>query len=332
MNRREVQIPPATTAQPDSRIAKFAPWRRRPVLRGEQGAFAVLLSLFVHLALILLFAVTFLERPTAGLSGSGGVIASAIMTQTELTELMDSAAAEGAPAIESAMEEVVQIDDVMSPVSEAALSSLEVTELGNTSGAGEALGEGMEMGAGAGGGSAKFFGVEARGSRFAYVVDCSGSMTGERLDALKIALAESVEGLLEHTHFSIVLFNSEAFPLTGSKWISATERFKTEVKREIGAITANGGTNPLPALAAVFAMKPRPDAIYLMTDGQFAGGTEEQIIAQIARMNNAGDRRTPIHCISFIERSSEEIMRRIARQSGGTYTHIPAVGARGEMP
>ena len=37
---------------------------------------------------------------------------------------------------------------------------------------------------------------------------------------------------------------------------------------------------------------------------------------------NVGSRKIPIHCITLVERTGEETMRKIAADSGGTYTHF----------
>ena len=64
-------------------------------------------------------------------------------------------------------------------------------------------GEGIETDGligGGGTGSTTFFGVEARGQRFLYIVDISGSMTTQgRLTILTRNLAESIDALPPHT-------------------------------------------------------------------------------------------------------------------------------------
>src|SRR5207248_843954 len=92
-------------------------------------------------------------------------------------------------------------------------------------GGGQAGGAG---GGGGGGGAASFFGVEARGTRFAYIIDISGSMdlgvgTADikRIDILKAELSKSVDALLENAFFFVALFSSDAKPLGGRmEWIA----------------------------------------------------------------------------------------------------------------
>ena len=297
-----------------------------PVAIRQILLFALAVSLCVHMALLLVLA-----RVTWGAAGTGGrgegrlEIPISLAAESELTS-MDRV---GLDAPSAAIQEVAEpnlpaIADEGGPGVAEALGGLSPSELGEVGGAGDltiAGGGGGDDG-GAGGVSARFFGVEARGSRFAYVVDVSGSMEGVRLAAMKVALIESIKALLDNAQFSIVFFSSDAISLTGSKWVPAVEKAKRDAEREISAARAFGGTNPLPAFEVIFAMRPRPDAVYFMTDGQFAQGEEDKFLARLAHLNDTGDRRTPIHCITFVERSAEPLMRRIARQSGGSYTHV----------
>jgi len=299
---------------------------RRITWSRQTALFGVSLSLFVHVGLLLLFALIYPKRPVIGTGVGQFDFPLAVIAEAELTELVRVALDDQTPQMDQSAEpKLPSIEDITPTVGSEALMSLEATDLSTLSGAGDADitdGEGLDDGSG---GSAQFFGVEARGSRFAYIVDVSGSMEGDRLAALKRALLASIAGLYEQAHFTVVLFSSDAVALTGNRWVPATERAKKEIEKDIRAIRAYGGTNPLPAFEIVFAMRPRPDAIYFMTDGQFADGEEDKALARIARLNDRGDRRTPIHCITFIERSSERLMRQIARQSGGTYTHVEGI-------
>ena len=85
-------------------------------------------------------------------------------------------------------------------------------------------------------------------------------------------------------------------------------------------MVAGGMRVPLPAFDLLFELRPRPDAIYFMTDGAFVN--PEAVVAEITRLNRSTGRVVPIHCITFIEREAEETMKEIARQSGGSYTHV----------
>lgn len=181
---------------------------------------------------------------------------------------------------------------------------------------------GAGAGGGGGGGGASFFGVEAQGNRFAYIVDVSGSMSvGGKLEALQKELTQSVSKLLETSSTIIVPFSSQCEVLGSTsgkaQWIESNDRNKKAIARNIATLRANGGTNPAPAFVLVFSMKPRPDAIYFMTDGEFP----EDIASQIIAIN--AEYKVPIHCICLVSDGAADMMKVIAQKSGGTYTFVP---------
>lgn len=200
--------------------------------------------------------------------------------------------------------------------------------LGGAGGGG--VGDGEGLGGGGMGGGASFFGVEARGSRFVYICDVSGSMNerdssegASRLACLKLELTRSLNQLLEHMSFGVIVFSSDARPLGGTlRWINATESGKRFANERVSEITAFGGTEPWPAFEQAFVMRPAPDAIYFMTDGVF----DPSVALKIAQ-RNTGSKKIPIHCITLVEKSGEEVMRKIAAESGGTYQHVSGSGA-----
>ena len=197
-------------------------------------------------------------------------------------------------------------------------------------GAGGDIGDGAGLGTGgAGTGGASFFGVEAKGARFLYICDISGSMnfgatgedSGERLRLLQAELAESLRGLLDHMSFYVLFFSSGVTPIADTqRWILASDKGKAFALDKVAALSAFGGTEPWPAFEFAFVFKPLPDAIYFMTDGNF----DPQVALRI-QAANVGSRKIPIHCITLQDKSGEEIMRKIAADSGGTYTHVPGL-------
>ena len=67
------------------------------------------------------------------------------------------------------------------------------------------------------------------------------------------------------------------------------------------------------------ALAMRPDAVFLLSDGEFPGGTVEEI----GRRNR---RRVPIHCVDLSGGESGDQLRRIARENGGQYAARPWTG------
>jgi len=190
----------------------------------------------------------------------------------------------------------------------------------------------MTGSAGAGSGEgANFFGLEAAGRRFAYIVDRSGSMNSTMDDAgvsrwqrTQIEVIRSIRALGVGSRFSIVFYSTGASPLFGDDaWIKTDAPNTAAAGAAVMRLSAAGQTHPRLAFERVFRLNPKPDAIYFMTDGEF----EPSVVQDIERMNRR--HRVPIHCILYgslgtpeAMRRVEAMMRNIARRSGGRYRHI----------
>ncbi|VAX42423.1 hypothetical protein MNBD_PLANCTO03-1158 [hydrothermal vent metagenome] len=292
-------------------------WIRRATVIG------VAVSLLVHLIAWFIAAHFQVGHDVAGSPAPmPGVVDFAVMTEAELAELQDASLTFDSPSVpEINQEPMPEIESLDMPSEEEITGSLaEIAPTAIGTGAGD-IGEasGLSDG-GSGSGSASFFGVEATGSRFIYIVDTSGSMAvGGKLEALQRELVKSLDGLLSAADFLIITYNSSASALEGRQsWTDADERGKRFARRGIARLHSSGGTMPVPGFRLAFAMRPPPDAIYFMTDGEFS----EEAAYEIATLN--AEYKVPIHCIAFVSRRSEALMRQIASQSGGTYTFVPA--------
>lgn len=282
----------------------------------------LLISLAIHVVGLVIAALVAIGGAQAGGAGEapGAPVEFAVVTEAELADLPRGGLVVEAPTVpDIPMPGAPQIDLTEHGLGDGTVGFLEGPgDTGTVAGGGD-IGGGSELGlGGTGGGAASFFGVEARGNRFGYVVDISGSMgIAGKLDALKKELTLSIDALMESAFFQIVAFNSGAAPLGGKQeWTQSSDSGKAWARRTIAKLEAGGGTVPMPAFRAIFAMKPKPDAIYFMTDGEF-----DDEVADELRFLNA-DFHIPIHCITFVSRDAEELMRRIAKESGGTYTHV----------
>ncbi len=296
-------------------------WLRRATVIG------VAVSLLVHLVAWFVAAHLRVGHEARGYEAPmPAVVDFAVMTETELAQLQEAALTFDSPSVpEMQQQELPEVESLDLPTDEeitGALSEIAPTAVGR--GAGD-IGETSGLGeGGSGSGSASFFGVEATGSRFIYIVDTSGSMgVGGKLQALQTEMVKSIEGLLESADFLVITYSDGAAPLEGRQsWSDADERGKRFARRGIGRLEAHGSTNPSPAFAMAFTMKPPPDSIYFMTDGEF----NPEVATEIATLN--AEFRVPIHCIAFVSRESEPLMRLIASQSGGTYTFVPSPAGR----
>jgi hypothetical protein len=160
-----------------------------------------------------------------------------------------------------------------------------------------------------------FFGIRARGQFFVYVVDRSGSMIEEeRLVRAKLELRRSIRGLREPQRFAVIFYNERPWPFPGDLSRSADLPSKDAFTRWLRLIEPDGGTDPRKALS--MALSLRPDAVFLLSDGEFPPGTAESI----ARQN---PRKVPIHCIDLAGGTGGSDLARIAANSGGQYVSRP---------
>jgi hypothetical protein len=125
-------------------------------------------------------------------------------------------------------------------------------------------------------------------------------------------------GMRDVAQFLVVPFSDREYPLGGvTKWRDSTQTSKKWAKQLIDALQPMGGTAPASSFDLVLNMRPRPDAVYFMTDGLF----DQSVVTLIEEMSKTV--KVPIHCMCFTSRESEEAMKKIAKDSGGTYHFIP---------
>lgn len=295
-------------------------WRliRRWVWRATVAG--AVISIVAHLLFLVLSAFLFFGRASG--SGSGATTFElAVVTEAELAEL-HAAADDFQPVVPEAQAEASsEMLDESPPEMGQALPGVEDLGAEGLGGAGD-IGASVGTGLGGGSGSASFFGLEAQGRRFAYIVDVSGSMgVGGRIEALRRELTQSIRELDANMWFLVIPFSDTAFELEGRQgWQEATEGGKRWAGRAIARLEPLAGTRPLGGFQIALGMRPRPDAIFFMTDGEFDPAVADELL----RLNR--EPRVPIHCICFHSQASEPLMRRIARDSGGSYGFVPGPG------
>ncbi len=175
-------------------------------------------------------------------------------------------------------------------------------------------------GGGEGGGTASFFGITARGSTFVYVVDYSGSMTGDKIRAATDELIRSLTALDREKKFFIIFFNDQHRPMPGDKPVKATEPNKRNLIEWVNqSALPSGGTDPRSAM--LLALSLQPDAIWLLSDGLF-----DESACEVIRAANPGA-RVVVHTIAFFENIGEPILKRIAEENRGIYRFVSPADA-----
>ena len=75
----------------------------------------------------------------------------------------------------------------------------------------------------------------------------------------------------------------------------------------------------MPAFERVFALGDRPDVIFFLTDGEIP---DAEAAGDLIAKLNSGGRRVVINTIAFGDVRSQKLLRRLARDSGGTYRFV----------
>ncbi|MFG0305854.1 MAG: hypothetical protein ACF8Q5_06535 [Phycisphaerales bacterium JB040] len=316
-------------------------WLARATVSG------VLISLFIHLLIILVtrFIDVSYSRADAG-GGPAETVSFEIVTEAEapasteqLTVTLPTSSDLNSPAVDQLdpVEDLTTAAEAIDPVGEL--------DQGFDQPSG-AAGAASDIAAGAGaagsGAGASFFGLEAVGRRFCYIIDVSGSMRqgpeeARRIDIVKQELTRSLQALIESSEFAVVLYAGRSgWLFTERQWLDSTQRNKLVARARIAGIeleysrtagvgrygVTEDGTYPSSAIEKAMSLNPRPDAIYLLTDGEF----QESGVPEFTRNLN----RTaliPIHCLFITDDNGggaqvQNTLRTIASESGGSFRNI----------
>ncbi|MFO0960333.1 MAG: vWA domain-containing protein [Isosphaeraceae bacterium] len=155
-----------------------------------------------------------------------------------------------------------------------------------------------------------FFGQKASGKVFVFVIDCSGSMGDGRLARAKSELRRTIASMRFPQQYLVIFYNDLARVMPGGVPRSGDATSTARLEAWMSTVEAFGGTDPRSAMRTALGI--HPDAIFLLTDGEYPRGSAESINGQ-----NTGP--VPVHCIDLGDGSGAASLRAIATHSGGTY-------------
>jgi hypothetical protein len=212
---------------------------------------------------------------------------------------------------------------------------------GSLLGKGEALGPGgggggdlAPFGAPGGGGGigikSRFIGSGGNARRVVFVCDASGSML-TIFDNLKSQISLSVSQLAPIQAFNIVFFREQTFlAVDKNNLLMAIADNKRKAYEFLETMSPRASSNPLPAIE--FALRLKPDLIYLLTDGDFGGLTGEVTNDDVVRFckQRTADGKTKINTIAYLpeqsataqEKEFVKALQAIARDSGGIFRFV----------
>ena len=142
------------------------------------------------------------------------------------------------------------------------------------------------------------------------LVDCSGSMQGDSIDAARRALQAIVKQLAAGDKFSLSRFGSSVEHRSRGLW-SATDTPTLAAQRWVGALQADlGGTEMEEALCSTFALSQAVNSdVLIVTDGEI-----NAIDSTIESARNSGHR---LFVVGIGSSPAESHLRRLAEATGG---------------
>jgi len=170
---------------------------------------------------------------------------------------------------------------------------------------------------------ASFFGVYAPGSKFVYILDSSSSMEGERWQLAREKLLHSLRLLGPEREFFVICFDHQTTLLFDSspshaEFHHADSATIRKVERWLRSRVL--GSSTMPAEALRFAMNMKPDAIFLLSDGELRD--HSLIMLRLFNAHRHDYRQIPIHAVHLISPAGKATLERIAEENGGTFTFV----------
>lgn len=162
-----------------------------------------------------------------------------------------------------------------------------------------------------------FMGIQVRTSRVAFVIDKSGSMSGDQWEKLVYTLEPIINGLYEPSDFNIIAFGSSPEPFRKTM-VEATSTSKLEAINWLNGVDPSGGTNVISALETAFN-DPELETIILLTDG-YPNSAPESIYAQVDEWQRKRKKSVVIHAVSYQSTRGKDFLRELAKRNGGRFT------------
>ncbi len=146
------------------------------------------------------------------------------------------------------------------------------------------------------------------------LVDVSGSMEGQKLDAARRAVSAVLHGLEKGDRFRLIAFESSVHAQTPG-FLPFDQASLDRADRWIRQLRSSGGTEMLPALKEAFAgdmPASRLRTIIFITDGQAANESE------LAALVGQHEASTLLFTVGIDTAVNESLLRRLARVGHGT--------------
>jgi Ca-activated chloride channel family protein len=156
-----------------------------------------------------------------------------------------------------------------------------------------------------------------------FVIDNSGSMSGESMDQAKAGLLMALDRLQPSDEFNVIRFD-DTMDMLFTAAVPANDQNLARAKRFVASLEANGGTEMLPALRAALIDNDKANTeevrqVVFITDG--AIGNEDELFGAIS----TGLGRSRLFTVGIGSAPNGYFMTRAARQGRGTFTYMDDV-------
>jgi Ca-activated chloride channel family protein len=153
------------------------------------------------------------------------------------------------------------------------------------------------------------------------VMDISGSMEGEKINAARVSLIQFIDRLDDRDRLQLILFRDELITLTP---LSPLGEKRDDVRRRVAGVIEEGETRLYDAIKLAYdalATEGNPDhihAIVVLTEGAdtVSDMTLDQLTREVGDLGEGGD-ATKIFTIAFGDDADRDVMQRIAEMTGG---------------
>ena len=321
------------------------------LVRVNKSLSAVLLSLCAHLVLLLCMA--FVLIGVGGKNGSGISLLvnssdespEAEMTQLDLSSSMKSEAAQETPPetpTEEAQAVLSTLTSIASGASELADDRGDLVASGPSATGAEAAAAALASGSmsesptlsGDQGYGASFFGAYAPGQRFVFVIDSSSSMLqGTRWPTLRRELTRAIRGLSPDQEFFVISFDIGAHPMFNTlppigKFLPPTDESLYRLNTWLNGIQHQGATSPASSIG--IALRLKPDAIFLLSDGEIQDTTVQELRVHNRTESEQGKRKVaiPIHTVLLHSPIGAGPLKIIADENDGVFTPVSQFAGR----
>jgi len=182
---------------------------------------------------------------------------------------------------------------------------------------------------------AVLFGIESFAKRTVFIADFSGSMTeDDRLSMLKEELDGSLEKLSPKTSYQVIYYSHRPWlggenvgnapfrdyedPKDRISWMVADKKSIASTREQLKRMGNSGGTNWISPTRLALAMRPMPDQVWLISDGE--ASDRKEMIDELEKIN---EHKVPINTIAInITGPTAESLIEIADKSGGEFAIV----------